>query len=563
VAKVNAVCWPLAIVSLAVLGQQQPLSGTVSGTVVDASSRRPLARVAVRLSAEGQDGGPLTISDEEGRFVFERVADGRFVIAPAAAEYVRPRWAPGQPPHAVVVRSGQQVSGITVLLQRGGAIAGVVRDEHSRPIDGARVVLLQCVGFVACNGASVRQLRTSGTDERGRYRFFGIPAGRYLLGVDAPLADGTRPIVRPGADEIREASRILSAGRGSLPESAPGPRALAALATYFPDSTVLSRAEMIDVGDGETRDGIDVTVKTGPVAIVSGTVLGVNDDPVPDATVSIFPAEPRPVGAIPTLVRAAPAGRFATSSLPPGAYRLVARFNGRLRAEVIVNVDGHDIDNVILRPRPGLVLAGRIVVGAGAKGMNPAGVIVELRRTDTAVLVSNSDVVSTASRADGTFTLEGLLPGHYAIGVHGETGDSTWWFASARFDGRDVLESGLSVTDDSAGSSLVITVSATPTRVYGDVRYEDQRPASEFLVVAFPADKALWSADSRRLMIRSVAAGGSYELRGLPAGEYLVGLVGVDSAADVDRHVLELLAGQAHHVTVQAGEARRIDFQAR
>ena len=95
---------------------------TITGTVLDAVSQRPLKGADVRLRSLPTDSGTASVSrsgststDADGRFVFNGVTPGRYVVLASRDGYVSNRGdnfrlrgvlsvAPGQHVNAIVVR---------------------------------------------------------------------------------------------------------------------------------------------------------------------------------------------------------------------------------------------------------------------------------------------------------------------------------------------------------------------------------------------------------------------------------------------------------------------------
>lgn len=109
-----------------VAGQEQHVdlvlpTGRVAGRVVAADGGVPLPGIVVRLSDPQKQGGgdPLAIetrSDAEGRFVFESVAAGTWLVAAESPDWCRVR----KPD--VVVAEGVETPELVLELQRGGTV---------------------------------------------------------------------------------------------------------------------------------------------------------------------------------------------------------------------------------------------------------------------------------------------------------------------------------------------------------------------------------------------------------------------------------------------------------
>ena len=73
-----------------------------------------------------------------------------------------------------------------------------------------------------------------------------------------------------------------------------------------------------------------------------------------------------------------------------------------------------------------------------------------------------------------------------------------------------------------AKQEIVLTLTDRLTRVTGIVRDGLHRPTADATVVVFSTDRQFWSARSRRIRVVRPSSDGTYDVIGLPAGEYAV-----------------------------------------
>ena len=122
---------------------------TIAGTVVDALSEQPLKGAEVRLRGTPGALGSLSQSasppksattDASGKFVFEGVAAGRYLLLASHDGYVnnnrgdaslQGKWLPVAP--------GQHVSDVVLRLLPGGSISGHITNEAGKPLRGVAV----------------------------------------------------------------------------------------------------------------------------------------------------------------------------------------------------------------------------------------------------------------------------------------------------------------------------------------------------------------------------------------------------------------------------------------
>jgi len=91
-------------------------------------------------------------------------------------------------------------------------------------------------------------------------------------------------------------------------------------------------------------------------------------------------------------------------------------------------------------------------------------------------------------------------------------------------------------------------------KVSGTVRGPDGRLASEAAVIVFPALPAAWgptSMNAGRFLTANTAADGTYELRGVLPGDYLLAAVPIeDRVRGSEPAFMTAIAGRATRVTV-------------
>jgi hypothetical protein len=159
---------------------------------------------------------------------------------------------------------------------------------------------------------------------------------------------------------------------------------------------------------------------------------------------------------------------------------------------------------------------------------------------------------------DGKFETVGLPAGRYLVKV--PRVPAGWTLESVQYAGRDVSDRPLDV-GPSRISGLTIRLTNRPSTLAGSVRNTERgtgNPEPQAVVIAFPTDRTQWrdyGSTPRRLQMTGVSADGSYEIRGLPPGDYFVAAVRDDYVREWRAPAfLEVLAASASRVTIARGE---------
>lgn len=193
----------IALLGLSALGPQQlTQSGAISGRLLGDGKPLPGTYVELQLvtSSDGEAGQHLAKerTDGEGRFRFEGLPAGRFRIIPHALGWMMLRETFSLTnARFLTLGEGESRSDIEINLIRGGVITGKILQRNGRPaIDqGVSLDVEGEIRYVPLHWHA-------STDDRGIYRVFGVPPGRYKVYA------GTPTTYYPGVTEEREAEEI-------------------------------------------------------------------------------------------------------------------------------------------------------------------------------------------------------------------------------------------------------------------------------------------------------------------------------------------------------------------
>jgi hypothetical protein len=228
-------------------------------------------------------------------------------------------------------------------------------------------------------------------------------------------------------------------------------------------------------------------------------------------------------------------------------------------ADVIVN--GQDLD-VPLTLQPGVAHSGRVIF----EGAQPTADELQALSFRLVALGSGGRALYTGGGrvdADGRFSFRSIPPDTYQFtttwGAPGAA--EKWTIASSTADGRDAFEAPLRVNPN-APMEWIVTFTDTPTSLAGVLQDQGGRPATDYYVLLFSADRASWTPGSRRVRLTRTATDGAFSIRGVPPGDYLVAaLTDLAPGEWNDPALLDDLVSSSVRITLRVGETTRQDFR--
>ncbi len=548
-------------------------TATLAGTVVAAgqSSTTPVRRVIVTLTGTGISTFVQAVSDDQGRFAFAGLPAGRFSLTAEKPAYLKSYFGStrlGRPPGMpIALAEGQRISDIFIPIARGAVLSGRVLDESGAAVASAQVQVQQ-INIV--NGERRTTTPASGvaqvtTDDRGAYRAYGLPPGEYVVratGGGGFSGGGTARVLTP--DDFERALRPLAPGATPVPVAH---AQYARLPTYYPSAASLNTAPTVSLAAGDDRQDINITSQLGRVAKIEGTAFGADGQPAANISVGLANVSAGSIWSSMGAVRADASGRFSVQGLTPGRWMLFGRaapsgtpsdgdYPWWAQTEFVIG--DQDLTGIVMAFSPGSTVNGRIVFKGSAPPLDATRLRVTLAPLP-AIPGAGPLTPVVAVKADGTFTVSSVQPGRYRVSV---SAAGTWSLQSVVSAGRESLDAPLEVV---AGqdSTLTMTMTDQATEIAGMLIDQLGRPAPEYSVIVFSADRSHWGTAPRRTSgVVKVGSDGGYRITGLPAGSYVLCVVtDVEPNSLADPSFLEELARAGVALTLTEGEKRRQDFK--
>jgi hypothetical protein len=507
------------------------LAGTVVNKVTGAPVRHAHVMYIKIASGAADSQSPLSgDTDGDGRFAFQ-LEPGSYRLWVERAGFARQAYGsrtPAGPGTVLTLEPGQQIRDLTLKMVPLGAIAGRVFDEEDDPLQG---VAIQVLRF--SYGSGRRQLvpvAGASSNDRGEYRVYNLPAGRYYL-----LATrGGSPLSHPPETGVL------------IPDTQEHFASL-----YYPGVLDLASASMIALPEGSELPEIDLhlskvsTVRIrgrllSPVADFAGSqlqvVLAYNDNNfasyINRASAVVDPAT----------------GRFELRAVPPGSYLLVASqlyrghaLGGRTAIEVSSSAPQ---EAVTVALTSGFDVAGNVQM----EGSTPGGtqnLSIQLQPSEGLVLGPQP---SSKVAAGGNMRLSGVTPGIWDLSV--DPIPEGTWIKSMTLGNMDLLQSELSVSTSAPGQ-LHVVLAGNGGQVSGRLVGEDQ--PHQATVVLVPA-----ASDLRQLpqlyRVTSSQTNGAFTFKGVRPGRYkLFAFEDVEPFAWLDPDFLKPVESLGEPISVEEG----------
>lgn len=508
----------------------------IKGRVLNASGI-PMACTSVRLgpvSAQLPDPAEFlsrselqVVTDAQGRFEFTAVPEGIYSVYAYRQGHARAREGPIEVPAR---RTNDQpapvVADVTVRLLPGGVITGVVSDAAGEPIQSS-LVLARQVRLVDGHGVSAGSSSSVLTDDRGRFRLFGLDRGHWLV----------------------------SSGDGS--------EVTTAIPFYYPGTSDSRLAVPIDVVGSEIHDDIDIQWNRIEGVTLSGEVIDATGLPMTRGANATLDVSYRS-GAMktPRLPRAVVDGRFEFDNVPPGDYVVqVGRNTGRTWefGRALVSVGDTAPAPLSIRTTEGASVSGTVRLDDGSA---PAALVrvrlmpVDLDDAPAGILSADPTPVG-----DDEFRVEHVVGANRFVLTNAPVG---WYLKSARIAGRETVEQPF---DFGFGGEPIrdveIVVSQAAASVSGTLRDRDAARRG-YTTVVFSTNPQDWYLQSPRVRFAHSTRDGRYSVTGIPPGTYYVAALPVldDVTMWESEASLNGLIGTAERLTLSEGDTRDVMLRA-
>src|ERR1041385_4957063 len=439
--------WLLVIaVNCFAQSQPQPQSdATISGTVRlqgRGVSDCPVFIWPIWSSDIPQNTKPIK-TDRDGRF-HRSVPPGNYEVWVSAPPfYVVVDGKLSLQPRRFTVDGGEMIDDINFDLQRGGVVTGKVTLD-AKPVIDLNVSLVPAQSSETMMGSTTPSWDKAATDDRGIYRFFGVPPGQYKV----------------VAGDLAAISTLQ--GQMALPP------------TFFPDQPEEAKAKTIIVEGAKEVTDIDIKMAQPlPMFTIRGVVVDEQSGaPVSAARVGLtMYADNEIVGGRSGNDYSNEKGQFMIQNLPPGRYALFtpSQFNSpdadHFGQSEQFEISDHDIEGFVFKTQRTSSVAGSVVM----EGQPGAPIPVELKTARFFVMSIPKTPARSSTKMiqlgpDGSFLVTGLTPGtlNFQFALSSGQAEPPFRIVRAELQGRSPIE--IAPGENLTGLKLVLAEAISSLR---------------------------------------------------------------------------------------------------
>ena len=482
----------LFVLGIAISIQAQ--NGSISGKVT--IKGKPASGVTI-LATDSEHGSGSIMSrhrartDQTGSYRITNLPAGTYDIAS-----ITPSLVPANDSDSVVVTADEQVENFNIVLVPGGVITGKITDHEGEPVIGQQVIISpvseQPHGF---RNTMLSRFMENSTDDRGVYRAFGLPPGKYKVSVGES-----------------------GSGRRSSREYYKK--------TFFRSVTDAAKATIIEVTEGSVTNDVDIVLGR-PVETfrVAGRVIdGETGKPVPNLKFGVGQKTLHDQYSSMSSSDVTNAnGEFLLSNVSPGTYTIFtapAEGSAVPAASVTFDVVDRDLTDLLIKTTQGSSLSG-VVVLEGNESVKLSGLRIYAFVASPESQFGNSP--ASVVGADGSFSINGVRTGLASLSVY-SSGDNSKNFEIIRVERNGIPSETINVKESEhvAGIRVVLKSVKLTGAIRGQLQVENGAlpPISQLSLMLWPLDENLERKRTSSIESPRLDARGHFFAERLPAGTY-------------------------------------------
>jgi hypothetical protein len=448
--------------------QSQEVRGQRSPAAAQPKPQPPAAAVTV-------------VSDLTGKFLFTYLEPGNYQLTARRdgfSDLTLGSQEVGKKKDPILLAPGDHKTGLLLKMIPYGAISGRLVDEDGDPIQNMPVTTMTYT--YTSRGRELAEGQSATTDDRGEYRIFNIPPGKYFL---------------------RAANRSLRmSGRD------PDPKGYAPI--FFPGELQASSAAPLELAPGQQLTGMSMTLRAAHLPVIQGHIVApagadmwvglmVTSDNGQSSSSSSDGVDKS-------------TGKFKLTSVPHGPLFVIAGYdlNGqRYRTQAPVDVGDSDIDGLELRPIAAMDVTGLLRIEGDTKvTMSQVQVVLQARGSS----------YSDTPKDDGAFLLRNVNANTYRVQMGRAAG---LYVKSVRWGNTDITDGEIDLTSGlPPRTELAVVLGADAAELEGVVK-NDNDPAEGATVTLVPTGSHR-SAPFYKSAVTDDA--GHFTIRGIAPGSYKI-----------------------------------------
>jgi hypothetical protein len=308
---------------------------------------------------------------------------------------------------------GQLLRDVKLEMAATGSISGKILAADGSP--AARVQVMALEASYQSGRRLLGLLQSAITDDRGEYRLFYLPPGRYFVGARFEDPQKANLSFRRYGQDV--GTETLSEAPLVFRTTEAGEAIEETFSTvYYGGNTDPSSARPVAVMSDSSVNSVDILMTAGQPRAwhVRGTVVDANGAPVRLVSVRASPRLWSPSLVAPVAVADAN-GMFDIPGVPAGLYYIRA-FTQGMAAMVPLEVSNGNAEGVRLVLSAGSSSTGTVIL----EGRTASGQIPDISALRISLVPEHPQLSSATSGPliGNTFTMAGIHPGDYRVGVN-------------------------------------------------------------------------------------------------------------------------------------------------
>lgn len=584
----------------------EPPKSILRGRVYYEDTGRAVKRTSIMLMGKEGAREVSGFTDNNGVFEIKNVSAGTYyafvnapgVVSPIAfadlSKSMREGFddaVEGFPP---IVVDGGGIMNVEIPARRGGAVSGRIMYSDGDPAIGVKVEIMRKVKdkFVSIvpGFSSIFSMMGGGggfqTDDRGVYRFSGLPSGEYIVKV------------------TENVSHSDGRGRGYSPfETMFGTSSF--LTIFYQDALDTEKAQKINVNAGQELPEINIYIPDRDLYAVEGRVINAKDkQPVKNVSISLKKKGENDVslfsdfGKRPQSGSSDEQGNWSFKELPKGTYTMTIEpanypyeydedgYAGNLNSNRATNtppkpklakktqeitIENKSLSEIVIELGYGATVSGTvrtennepmpnsITITASQEDSEASSSATVYNYSQQAPYAANISRNAGPPKPNHDFKIEAVAAGKNFLWTTSENKD--FYVKSAVFNGVDLLTNPLELKEGEMLRNVQFVISKNVGTLKGTVLDDSKQPAKRIQIVLVPVEPAKRKNPNFR---RSAFSGesGEFEIKAAPI-EYAVIFAGKDfqeKTGEEENRWLEEAVKNAPKVTLKSNETEKISL---